>query len=97
MGLLSNMPGDQIDACLVHCSRLHLFDPVVISGTEKIAKPDPRIYRLALERLGHAAADTLFVDDLPANIEGAAILGLRTHLFTTPEALESALTEEGLL
>ena len=97
IGLLSNMPADQQDACLVHCSRLHLFKTVIISGAEKIAKPDPRIYRLALERVGMAAGETLFIDDVQANIDGAAAIGLHTHLFTSPDALESALAAQGLL
>jgi HAD superfamily hydrolase (TIGR01549 family) len=97
LGLLTNMPADQQDACFRHCTRLHLFQAIVVSGVEKIAKPDPRIYALALERLGVRAEETLFVDDSPRNVKGAARAGLAAHRFTTPEALGEALAEAGLL
>jgi putative hydrolase of the HAD superfamily len=54
------------------------FDAVIISCEVGVSKPDPRIYRLCLERLGLSAHDTLFVDDRADNIAGAARVGLRT-------------------
>src|SRR5690606_18358965 len=47
-----------------------------------LAKPEPEIYRLTLNRLGVLPGDTLFVDDRPENIEAAAALGIRTLPFT---------------
>jgi 2-haloacid dehalogenase/putative hydrolase of the HAD superfamily len=95
--LLTNMPADQQDACLRHCTRLHLFKSIVVSGVEKIAKPDKRIYDMTLERMGTRADETLFIDDSAANIAGAARAGLATHLFMSPEKLAEALAEFGLL
>lgn len=64
-----------------------LFDAVVISCEVGLSKPDPRIYRLCLDRLGLDAADTLFVDDRADNIAGAAGVGLETLHFEGPGAL----------
>ena len=58
------------------------FDAVVVSCEVGCCKPDPRIYRLCLERLRCAAADALFVDDRVENLEAAAAEGLRTLHFT---------------
>jgi putative hydrolase of the HAD superfamily len=65
-----------------------VFDTVVVSCEVGLSKPDPRIYRLCLERLGLEAAQVLFVDDRTDNIEGAARVGLRTLHFEGPDAVE---------
>ena len=65
----------------------HLFDAVVISCEVGLSKPDPRIYRHCLARLGLEPPQALFVDDRADNIEGAARIGLRTLQFDSPDAL----------
>ncbi|MNO85275.1 Pyrimidine 5'-nucleotidase YjjG [compost metagenome] len=56
----------------------HYFDEITVSGDLGIKKPDERIYRIALERLGVAAEDTVIVGDHPVNdIWGAARVGIR--------------------
>lgn len=57
------------------------FDAVIVSCEVGRCKPDPEIYRIALERLGIPAASTLFVDDRAENIAAADALGLRTLTF----------------
>jgi putative hydrolase of the HAD superfamily len=57
---------------------LSLFDVVVESSKEGIRKPDPRIYRLACERLGVDARETVFLDDLGINLKPARELGMTT-------------------
>jgi putative hydrolase of the HAD superfamily len=52
------------------------FDVLVISAEEKMAKPDPRIYHCALERLGVQPAEAIFLDDFIENIHAANALGL---------------------
>ena len=64
-----------------------VFDAVVISCEVGLFKPDPRIYRYCLDRLGLAPSQVLFVDDRADNIEGAARIGLRTLHFEGPDAL----------
>jgi putative hydrolase of the HAD superfamily len=55
-----------------------LFDVVVESAVEGLRKPDPRIYALALERLGVSAAATVFLDDIGRNLKPARALGMTT-------------------
>lgn len=53
-----------------------LFDPLVVSASIGVMKPDPMAYRIVLDRLGHPAADSVFIDDMPANIDGARAVGM---------------------
>jgi epoxide hydrolase-like predicted phosphatase len=57
------------------------FDVTVLSGVEKCRKPDEKIYRLALSRLGLAPPEAMFFDDFPENIEGASRIGMQAVLF----------------
>jgi 2-haloacid dehalogenase len=73
------------------------FRDIVVSGEEKLLKPDPAIYYLALHRFGVRAADTLFIDDRLVNVEGARAVGMQAHLFTGAADLRVRLRTEGLL
>jgi 2-haloacid dehalogenase len=73
------------------------FRDVVVSGAEKLVKPDPAIYRLALDRFGLEAERTVFIDDNAANIAGAASVGLLALHFENEPKLRAELTELGLL
>ena len=53
-----------------------LFDPLVVSAQIGVMKPDSAAYLTVLERLRHPAADTVFIDDMPANIDGARVAGM---------------------
>ncbi|XP_070372163.1 acyl-CoA dehydrogenase family member 10 isoform X3 [Equus asinus] len=61
------------------------FDVVVESCLEGICKPDPRIYKLCLERLGLQPSESIFLDDLGLNVKAAASLGIRTIKVDDPE------------
>jgi len=75
----------------------HMGD-IVVSGVEKLAKPDPAIFNLAADRFGHAPERMLFIDDNAANIASAAALGWQVHHFTRgAEALDADLRGLGLL
>jgi 2-haloacid dehalogenase len=69
----------------------------VVSAEEQLIKPDPAIYRVALERTGLEPRDLLFVDDSAANIEAARALGFHVHHFTDPATLWPTLVAHGLL
>jgi 2-haloacid dehalogenase len=73
------------------------FEDVVVSGEVGMVKPDPRIYRLAIERCRLEPARTVFVDDLPANVEAARAEGLHAVRFTTPARLRDDLARLGAL
>jgi 2-haloacid dehalogenase len=72
------------------------FRDIVVSGEEKLVKPDAAIYRLALERFGLAAGDAVFVDDNPANVAAARALGIESVLFTSAADFRARLVELGL-
>ncbi len=57
------------------------FDTLVISAEVGLAKPDHRIYQLALDRLGVAASQALFVDDIDENVDAARWMGLHAIQF----------------
>jgi putative hydrolase of the HAD superfamily len=74
-----------------------LFDVKVVSALVGLAKPDPAIYRLALERLGTVPEATVFVDDYEPNVAAAAELGIRAIHFVRYEALIPALQKQGVM
>jgi len=69
----------------------------VISGLEGMVKPDPRIYRLLLQRYGLSAGRTLFIDDRPGNVAVARTVGMRAVRFESPQVLRAQLEAKGLL
>lgn len=73
------------------------FRDVVVSGAEKLVKPDPAIYRLALDRFGLEAARTVFIDDNAANVAGARDVGLIALHFVDEPTLRGELRGLGLL
>jgi putative hydrolase of the HAD superfamily len=68
---------------------LSVFETMVISAEEGVAKPAAEVYRRTLERLGVGAAQTVFVDDMEANVAAARALGMAGVVF---ESAEQTLT-----
>ena len=68
-----------------------LLDGFVVSGAEKILKPDARLYRLLLDRYGLKAEECVFVDDNPANVAGAEAVGIKGILFKNEKQLRAEL------
>ncbi|OHD06621.1 HAD family hydrolase [Sphingopyxis sp. RIFCSPHIGHO2_12_FULL_65_19] len=73
------------------------FRDIIVSGTEKLMKPDPAIYRLAIERFGIDPAGALFIDDVAKNVAGAESVGITGHRFVDAETLETELVSHGYL
>ncbi len=73
------------------------FRDIVVSGEEKLAKPDPAIFALAEARFGRSASTMLFIDDNRANVDAAAACGWHVHHFTDAAALESDLADRKLI
>lgn len=63
------------------------FDGTLISADEGIIKPQPEIYRLILDRFSLKAEECFFIDDVPANIEGAFYCGIPGAVFHDDVAL----------
>ena len=76
---------------------LHEFDGILVSGQEKLKKPDPRIYRLLFDRFDIDPSKAIFIDDNSRNIEAALAEGLQGIHFKDPEQLEQALIAYELL
>ena len=73
------------------------FRDIVVSGREKLAKPDPAIFELAADRFGYDPQDMLFIDDNASNIAAAGKLGWQVHQFESAATLEEDLLSRGLL
>ena len=73
------------------------FRDVVVSGTEKLMKPDPAIYALALARFGLEPHEAVFIDDNRANIDAAAAMGIHALHFTDEATLRPKLRALGLV
>lgn len=73
------------------------FRDIVVSGEERIAKPDPAIFTLSARRFGHVPEAMLFIDDNPANVATAHDCGWQVHHFTDAASLESDLSARGLI
>nr|WP_255548176.1 HAD family hydrolase [Erythrobacter ani] len=74
-----------------------VFEDIIVSGAEKIAKPDPRIYEITETRCGRSGGDLFFTDDNLVNVEAAKTRGWDAHIFTGAAALESQLECAGFL
>ncbi|MBM9459757.1 HAD family phosphatase [Nocardioides sp. zg-536] len=75
---------------------LALLEVVVVSGTEGIAKPDPRIYALAARRCGIPSAELVFVDDKAENVAAAQACGMHGLVFHDAATLRADLARLGL-
>jgi 2-haloacid dehalogenase len=74
-----------------------LFADIIVSGEERIAKPDPRLYEITETRAGRSGDALFFVDDNPANVAAARKRGWDAHLFGDAATLETQLIEAGYL
>lgn len=75
----------------------NLFKGIVVSGEEKEAKPEQRLFEILIERYGLTPEKTVFTDDSAPNIETAKKLGFQAIQFESPEKLRAALVEKGVL
>ena len=74
-----------------------LFEGIVVSGEEGLAKPDAAIFRLLADRYGLDPKRTAFIDDSEANIEVATELGFHAHQYIGAEQLRNWLVEHQLI
>jgi 2-haloacid dehalogenase len=72
------------------------FDGVIVSGDERLLKPEPEIYNLLLSRYGLEAGDCIFIDDSKANVEGARAVGMHAIHFLETTDLAAELRRHGI-
>lgn len=94
---LTNMAQEVEDVCFNPFNLRQYFKDIIVSGAEKCVKPDEKIYEIALKRMGLKPEQVFFTDDNSANINAAAKMGFKTHLFKNDGGLEIALKEIGIL
>jgi epoxide hydrolase-like predicted phosphatase len=88
VGLISNAFSG-LRAWIIQNKFADVFDAMIISAEVGVEKPDARIYRIALDKFGVAASESVFLDDFEENVTAARALGMQAIHFTQPEtALE---------
>ena len=85
--VLSNFPGDQFDKYEKSNPFLQMFDDKIISGHVGLAKPDTKIYQLAIDKFNLVPEKSLFIDDKIENVNGAKQLGIHTIHLENPDQL----------
>lgn len=94
---LSNWSAETIHHAPVAAPAIGELEDIVVSGREKLIKPDPAIFALLLDRFDLDPGRTVFVDDLPVNVEAARELGLIGIVFTGAADLRTELDRLGVL
>ena len=94
---LTNWSGETYPIAEERFAFLQWFDGTLVSGVEKMAKPDPAIFHLLLNRYELQAQDCIFIDDSMINIEAAARIGFETHHFESAAGLRQKLIAANLL
>lgn len=92
-GLLSNAWSEARKETDERFHLLGVFDVLVYSAEVHLAKPDPRIYKLALERLEVQPQEAIFVDDFLENIAAANALGMHGVRFETSQQAQRDVTK----
>jgi len=93
---LSNMEPDRYVLRRDRFAFMNWFDGAVISGIEGVAKPDPQIFEILLERHELDPGRTAFIDDSPGNVTVARDMGINALRFVSPEDLRHDLRGLGL-
>ncbi|HJW71764.1 MAG TPA: HAD family phosphatase [Geothrix sp.] len=96
LGLISNTNPWHADHAIRTTEVFPLFDAVSLSHEVRALKPDPRIFQDALDKLGLPPEACVFIDDIPAFVEGARALGMHGIVYTGPETLRMDLRALGV-
>ncbi len=93
---ITNYPAEQFRLGRERFPFLNGFEGIVVSGEERLMKPDRAIFDLFFSRFGLEPADCVFIDDSLANIEAAQALGMHTIHYAEPLDLAQELRRFGL-
>lgn len=94
---LTNWSAETFPIALGIFDFLHWFEDVLVSGKEKLIKPDPAIFNLLIKRYALNPAQTIFIDDNIKNVATAKEVGLDAIHFTDPQILRMQLNERGII
>jgi 2-haloacid dehalogenase len=92
---ITNFSAEKFEGARTAFPFLDSFDGIVVSGRERLLKPDAAIYRLLLDRHNLKAGDCIFIDDSAANVAGAKAVGMHGHHFIGAERLARDLRAHG--
>lgn len=92
-GLLSNAWDDLRQVIAERWHFEDAFDQMIISSEVGILKPDPRIFKLAVQRLGVEPNQAVLVDDMPRNVDGARSVGMQAIWFQDPQQMRLELKQ----
>ena len=92
---LTNWSGELFPYALGKYDFLHWFDGRVVSGDEKMRKPNPAFYQLLLDRYDLKPEEVLFIDDNLRNVKAAREMGIETIHFVSAEELGVELGRRG--
>jgi 2-haloacid dehalogenase len=93
---LTNWSAELFPVARLRFDFLDLFDDIIVSGQEGVAKPNPEIFKILRERIPVPLERCVFIDDSAANIQAAGRAGLDTILFTDTGHLREDLLVRGL-
>jgi len=93
---LSNWPAETFPPTMEAHPFFKTLKGIVLSGYEKVCKPDPKIYQILLERYRLVPEECVFIDDRQENLDTAQQLGIQTILFLTAEQTRESLTNKGI-
>jgi 2-haloacid dehalogenase len=93
---LTNWSAETFPVARARYPFLERFETILVSGEERLMKPEAAIFELMLSRIGHQAEVCIFIDDSAKNIEAATALGFDAIRFEGPEALRTALAQRGI-
>ena len=74
-----------------HARLFDMFEGIVVSGEEKMVKPNPEIYKVLLDRYQLNPSECIFIDDRQANVDGAEKVGIKGVLFQGSDSLRQQL------
>ena len=93
---LTNWSAETFPVALKKFNFLHSFVDIIVSGKEKLIKPDPKIFELAINRFKIKSSETIFIDDNINNIISAKKMNFITHHFKNPYELINDLKNKGV-
>ena len=94
---LTNWSHETFPVALERYDFLHLFEGIVVSGIEKVIKPQREIFEIVIRRYKVEPDRTVFIDDNAKNVEGSEAVGLKGIHFRSPAQLKNELIELGVM
>ncbi len=93
LGLLSNIGQGVMDRLFTPKEQTGIFDAFILSSNIGVTKPSVQAFEAVVAALGTTADETIMIDDVPENVDGARLAGMHGLLFTSNQQLQHDLTE----